>query len=443
MSKSIGRKFTPLSLLAFSFPSIIMMVFMSMYTIVDGIFISRYLGSSALSSANIVYPLVNVLEAVGIMLATGGSAVVAKKMGEGKQKEARDHFSFFTVVGLAACILFMVAGCVFTTQFSYLLGSDDKLLENCNRYLRTIMYFAPAAMLQMLFQTFLVTAGKPGLGLTATICGGVTNAVLDYVFLGVCHMDISGAALATGIGQMIVAFVGLGYFFFVKGELYFSPFHADWKNLLRACINGSSEMVSNISIAVVTYLYNIIMMRLIGENGVAAITIILYAQFLFNSLYLGFSMGVAPVISYKYGAKSERELKQITKISKCFVLLSSVVITVLSFFLADAVTGIFVKPQEETFALASKGLSIIAISFLVSGYNIFSSSYFTALSDGKTSAVISFSRTFLFQVVLLLTLPGVLGVNGVWLSMPLAELLSFVLCVYFMRRKAEEIQSVI
>lgn len=438
MSKSIGSKFTPLSLLAFSFPSIIMMVFMSMYTIVDGIFISRYLGSSALSSANIVYPLVNVLEAVGVMLATGGSAVVAKKMGEGKYREARDNFSFFTVIGLAACILFMIAGCVFTTKISYLLGSDDKLLADCDLYLCNIMYFAPAAMLQMLFQVFLVTAGKPGLGLVATIFGGVANAVFDYVFLGVCHMDISGAAFATGIGQMIAAVTGVVYFLFIRGELHFSRFHADWKGLLKACINGSSEMVSNISIAIVTYLYNIIMMKLVGENGVAAITIILYAQFLFNSLYLGFSMGVAPVISYKYGAGCREELRQITNISKCFVLLSSLVITVLSFLMADAVTGIFVKPGEETFTLATKGMSIIAIGFLVSGYNIFSSSYFTALSDGKTSAIISFSRTFLFLVVLLLILPRLLGVNGVWLSIPLAELFSFGVCVYYMKRRRAE-----
>lgn len=433
MTQSIGQKFTPLSLLKFAFPSMIMMVFMSLYTIVDGIFISKYVGSGGLSSVNIVYPMFSLLLAVGIMLATGGSAVVAKEMGQGNTKKAREHFSFLTTTGLLVSVLFLIVGVFFGRNISYLLGANDNLIEHCNTYLKILLLFAPAGMLQALFQSFFVTAGKPRFGLFVTVLGGVTNAVLDYVFMGPMDMGVAGAALATGIGQLIPALSGLIYFSFGKGDIHFTKFKVDMKSLWEASINGSSEMVTNISNAVVTYLFNITMMKMAGEEGVAAITIIMYAQFLFNALYFGFSMGTAPVLSFQYGAKRNVELQKLSKICTSFVLISSVMVTLISFVSAKTVVGIFVLPQSEAYAITVPGFILFAISYLFSGYNIYSSSFFTALSDGKTSAIISFVRTFVCIIASLLILPRIIGINGVWLAIPLAEFLTFGLSYYYQR----------
>ena len=436
MSQSISQKFTPISLLKFALPSMVMMMFMSCYTIVDGIFISRYLGSEALSAANIVYPVFNLLLAVGIMFATGGSAVVSKKLGEGKKEEAMEDFSFLTAVGVALSVLLMIATLLFHNQISLFLGSSERILDYCNAYLIYLVLFAPACMLQSLYQSFFVTAGKPRLVLT--VIAGLANAFFDYFFLAVCGMEIEGAAIATGIGQMIPAVVGTVYFFFFKGELHFVPFHFHGATLKQSCFNGSSEMVSNLANAIITYLFNIILMRIAGENGVAAITIILYAQFLFNSLYLGFSIGVAPVIGFQYGAKNRDQLKSLYKICNCFVIASSVVIAFFSWLLSDGIASIFVQDRGETYVMASEGLRIFALSFLFSGFNIFSSSLFTALSDGKTSAIISFGRTCVFIILSLMILPNILGLTGVWLAIPVAEFLAVFVSVYYQWTKRKK-----
>ena len=437
MSQSISQKFTPISLLKFALPSMVMMMFMSCYTIVDGIFISRYLGSEALSAANIVYPVFNLLLAVGIMFATGGSAVVSKKLGEGKKEEAMEDFSFLTAVGVALSVLLMIATLLFHNQISLFLGSSERILDYCNAYLIYLVLFAPACMLQSLYQSFFVTAGKPRLGLVLTVIG-LANAFFDYFFLAVCGMEIEGAAIATGIGQMIPAVVGTVYFFFFKGELHFVPFHFHGATLKQSCFNGSSEMVSNLANAIITYLFNIILMRIAGENGVAAITIILYAQFLFNSLYLGFSIGVAPVIGFQYGAKNRDQLKSLYKICNCFVIASSVVIAFFSWLLSDGIASIFVQDRGETYVMASEGLRIFTLSFLFSGFNIFSSSLFTALSDGKTSAIISFGRTCVFIILSLMILPNILGLTGVWLAIPVAEFLAVFVSVYYQWTKRKK-----
>lgn len=435
MSQSISQKFTPVSLLKFAFPSMIMMVFMSLYTIIDGIFISRFLGDNALSMTNIVYPALSILLAISIMLATGGSAVVANKMGAGKRKEACADFSMLVTTGLIVSILLMIPTLFFLEPLCRLMGSSNDLMPYCTAYLGTLTLFAPACMPQSLFQCFFVTAGKPNIGLALTIIGGIANAVLDYLFMGPLGFGIEGAAIATGIGQAIPAVFGLFYFFFCKKELYFTKFKFHIKTLLAASTNGSSEMVTNLSNAVVTYLFNIIMMRMAGESGVAAITILLYAQFLFNALYLGFSMGVAPIFSFHHGASNRGELQNVYKISMWFVVLSSVVITVLSFLSADLIAGTFVMRGTETYTLTVSGFALFSLSFLFSGFNIFASALFTALSDGKTSAMISFTRTFGFILLSLLTLPSILGINGVWLAIPVAEFLTLFLSGFFHLQK--------
>ena len=438
MSQSISQKFTPISLLKFALPSMVMMMFMSCYTIVDGIFISRYLGSEALSAANIVYPVFNLLLAVGIMFATGGSAVVSKKLGEGKKEEAMEDFSFLTAVGVALSVLLMIATLLFHNQISLFLGSSERILDYCNAYLIYLVLFAPACMLQSLYQSFFVTAGKPRLGLVLTVIAGLANAFFDYFFLAVCGMEIEGAAIATGIGQMIPAVVGTVYFFFFKGELHFVPFHFHGATLKQSCFNGSSEMVSNLANAIITYLFNIILMRIAGENGVAAITIILYAQFLFNSLYLGFSIGVAPVIGFQYGAKNRDQLKSLYKICNCFVIASSVVIAFFSWLLSDGIASIFVQDRGETYVMASEGLRIFALSFLFSGFNIFGSAFFTGLNNGKISAIISTLRTLVIQTLALLILPIFFGLNGIWCAITAAELLTLIVTGSFLLQEKKK-----
>ena len=438
MSQSISQKFTPISLLKFALPSMVMMMFMSCYTIVDGIFISRYLGSEALSAANIVYPVFNLLLAVGIMFATGGSAVVSKKLGEGKKEEAMEDFSFLTAVGVALSVLLMIATLLFHNQISLFLGSSERILDYCNAYLIYLVLFAPACMLQSLYQSFFVTAGKPRLGLVLTVIAGLANAFFDYFFLAVCGMEIEGAAIATGIGQMIPAVVGTVYFFFFKGELHFVPFHFHGATLKQSCFNGSSEMVSNLANAIITYLFNIILMRIAGENGVAAITIILYAQFLFNSLYLGFSIGVAPVIGFQYGAKNRDQLKSLYKICNCFVIASSVVIAFFSWLLSDGIASIFVPDRGETYVMASEGLRIFALSFLFSGFNIFGSAFFTGLNNGKISAIISTLRTLVIQTLALLILPIFFGLNGIWCAITAAEFLTLIVTGSFLLQEKKK-----
>lgn len=443
MSTSINQKFTPFSLIRFAFPSIVMMVLMSCYTIVDGVFISRYVGSDALSAANIVFPVINVIIAAGIMLATGGSAVVAKELGENKEKAAIEHFTWITAAGVILSVIITVITIVFADPISIALGSDAALLPYCRDYLRFIMLFAPACMLQTLFQAFFVTAGKPNLGLFLTVFAGIANAVLDYVFMGVLDFGIAGAAVATGIGQVIPSIIGIIYFCAVKKGLRFARFKLDFSVLTAACLNGSSEMVNNLSQSIITFLLNIILMRLAGSDGVAAITILLYAQFFFNSFYIGFSLGVAPIFSFQYGAGNTKELRSIYKISNIFTIVSSFVILLISFVLADPVVSVFVERGTAVHRMAKEGFLIFMFSFLFSGFNIYSSSLFTSLSDGKTSAILSFSRTFAFNLIILLVLPNLIGLTGVWLAIPLAEFLTVFLCIFYHKKKLPMIHSIV
>ena len=438
MSNSIAKEFKFFSLLRFAFPTMIMMVFMSLYTIIDGIFISRLVGTDALSATNIVYPTISLMIAVGVMLATGGSAIIAKKMGEKKEQEAREDFSFIVLTGVIIGLVFIVVGIVFIHPIVRLLGSTDGLMDYCVGYLGVSLLLAPACILQLLFQTFFVTAGKPVLGLVLTISGGVANMVLDYLFMGVFRMGVEGAALATGIGQLIPALVGVGYFLFVRHSLYLVKPKIRWSVLVESSFNGSSEMVTNLSGGIVTFLYNIIMLKLVGEAGVAAITIVLYGQFLFNALYMGFSMGVAPVISYNYGSENNRMLKRIFKICMLFIAVSSVIVTMFALIMSPIIVGIFTPVGTETYTLAKTGFLLFSLNFIFAGINIFASSMFTAFSDGKTSAIISFVRTFVLIVINILVLPALIGVNGVWLSVPLAEFMSVFLSGYFFVRKKEK-----
>lgn len=437
MSNSIAKDFKFFSLLRFALPTMVMMIFMSLYSIVDGIFISRLLGTNALSAANIAYPVISIVFAVGIMLSTGGSALIAKKLGEGKEREAREDFSFLTLVSFLFGIAILLIGNIFIEPIVRALGSTDALLPYCVDYLSVSLLLAPAAMLQMMFQTFFVTAGKPLIGLMLTISGGVANMILDYLFMGPFNMGISGAALATGIGELIPAVIGLFYFLFTRHSLYLTKPVVRFQVLKESCFNGSSEMVTNLSTAVVTYLFNITMLKFLGEPGVAAITIVLYGQFLFNALYMGFSMGVAPVISYNHGSQNLPLLKRIFKICIGFISISSILITIMALVSSPVIVEIFTPIGSATYDIAKTGFFLFSINYIFAGINIYSSSMFTAFSDGKVSALISFVRTFVLIVLNILLLPYLIGVNGVWLAVPAAEFMTLFLSVYLFYKKRD------
>lgn len=431
-NNKLNQDFGVWSLLKFTAPSTIMLVFISMYQMVDAVFVSNYVGSDGLSALNIVYPVISIVLAVSIMLSTGGGAIIAKNMGEGKNQEAKEKFSLLVAAGGVLGVLLMVLGVVFIRPLIHLMGATPHLYDYCHDYLLILVLTIPMSILQVLFQSFFVTAGKPHLGLGMTIAGGLTNLVLDYLFIGVFHMGVAGAGLGTAIGYTLPAIYGLLYFLLCrKGTLYLVKPVFRGKFLRDSCINGSSEMVTNMAVAVTTFLFNVMMLHYVGEDGVAAVTIVLYAQFLMTSVFMGFSSGVAPIISYNYGMGNQKRLKKLFRISMGFVLITSLGVFLLSFVVKDPIIRIFVSAESSVFTLASHGFTLFSVSFLCTGTSIFASSMFTAFSNGVVSAVISFLRTFFFLSVCLILLPAVMGEDGIWWAVPVAEGLALVVAIFF------------
>lgn len=428
MTKSIdnplSQNFNLSSLLRFAFPTIIMMIFMGLYTIFDTIFVSRFVNTNALSALNIVCPVINIIVGLGTMLATGGSALVARKMGSGENKRGNQDFTLIVLAGAALGILVAILGIVFIDKIIWSLGASELLFPYCKQYLFMLLLFTPASMLQVLFQSLIVTAGRPRLGMILSISAGIINIILDYIFMVPLNMGIYGAALGTGIGYLIPTIIGILFFAFSKGTLQFHKPVLDFKVIFESCSNGFSEMVSQLAAAVTTFLFNTIMMNLLGVDGVAAITIIIYTQFLLTTLYIGFSMGVAPIISYNYGGRNYNQLKKIFKICIIFIATVSVIIFVLAMVFASPLVNIFSPKGTSVYNIARDGFFIFPFSFLFCGLNIFASATFTALSNGKVSAIISSLRTFVFITLGLLILPHFYEVHGVWLAVPLAELIT-------------------
>nr|WP_122011612.1 MATE family efflux transporter [Maliibacterium massiliense] len=433
MKHDISREFTFRQLLRFALPTIIMMMFLSLYTIVDGLFIARFVGTEALSANNLVYPLICVNMAVALMFATGGSAVVSRQMGEGRMQEARENF---TLVALATILLSALLGAVillFMEPIVRALGADEALLPLCRRYLTILSWFAPVSALQMLFQSFFVVAGKPTLGLTLTITAGLLNIVLDYVFIVPMGMGIFGAALATALGYCVPGIGGLLYFARKRAGLCFAKPAWRGRVLGQSAYNGASEMVANLSLSIVTLLFNLTMLRFAGSDGVAAITVILYCQFLMTSLFLGFSLGVAPVFGFHYGAQNQGYLKKLLRMCVGFIAVASVAIFLGSVLGAGGIAHLFAPRDSAVYALVAHGMRVFSISFLFAGVNIFASALFTALSNGRVSAIISFSRTFLFTLAGILLLSHLFQVEGVWLAVPFAEGATVLLVCCFTR----------
>ncbi|MCB6202668.1 MATE family efflux transporter [Extibacter muris] len=436
MDNTLAKKFTFSSLLSFAIPNIIMMISLSMYIIIDGMFVSRLIGTTALSAVNMFYPAICFEMAIAIMIATGGSAIVARKMGEGKQKEAQNNLSLLIVVELLIGIFIAIFGNLFTSNIVSFLGASSTQAPLSITYAKIIFTFAPAFFLQTAFQTFFVTAGKPTLGLIVTILAGVTNIVLDYMFMAPLNMGVAGAAIATGIGYCIPAFVGIVFFLTAKNNsLHFVRPRFDSKVLLKSCTNGSSEMVTNLANAATTFLFNYTLLQFYGENGVASITIILYFQYIFTALYFGYSNGIAPILSYKFGNDDKMQLKSIFKNSILFLIISSIVANILIHITVTRALTIFTPANSDVYNIALHGFNIYSLAFIIMGLGIFSSSMFTAFSDGKTSAIISFSRTFIFIIGAVLILPTIFGEIGVWIAVPIAEILGFIVALFYLLTK--------
>lgn len=417
------------SLMRFAAPSMIMMLITSLYQIVDSVFVSRFVNTTALSAINIVYPVINIVIAVAIMLASGASAIIAKELGEGKSEDARKHLTLIVIVGFAFGIAIAIIGAIFLNPILRALGANDALYNYCRDYLVIQLFFTPFSILQMILQTFFITAGRPSLGMGISICAGLINGVLDFIFMVPMNMGIAGASLGTGIGYTIPAIVGLLFFFNKENTLHFVKPKIDFKMLLKTCSNGSSEMVSNLATGLTTLLFNLMMLKYAGEDGVAAITIVLYAQFLLTAIVIGFSMGAAPVISYNYGAKNVKSLKSTFKYCLIFICVVSVLTFIVAKITAPFIVLVFTPVGTNVYNLATQGFGLFSYSFLFVGFNVLASGLFTALSNGRVSAIISFLRTFLFTAAAILIMPYIFELQGVWLAVCVAEAFALVVSV--------------
>lgn len=435
MAIQLSDHFNYKRLFQFTFPSIIMMIFSSIYGVVDGFFVSNYAGKTAFAAANFIMPVLMIVSTVGFMYGTGGSAIVAKTLGEGKPKKANEYFSLFVYFAFTIGIIISILSFIFISPIATLLGAKGELLANSVIYARMILATLPFYILQMMFQSFFVTAQKPKLGLLVTVLSGVTNIVLDatLVPLAGAEYKLIAAAIATAASQFVGGALPLLYFFRQNNSLLkLGKTQCNPRILLKATINGSSEFTSNIAMSIVGMLYNIQLLRYAQENGVAAYGVMMYVSMIFAAAFIGYTVGVAPVIGYHDGAKHKDELKSLRKKSLNIITVLGIIMFLASEILAVPLAKIFVGYDASLMALTISGFRVFALSFLFMGFSIFGSSFFTALNDGITSAIISFLRTFVFQTAAVLILPLFLQIDGVWISIVVAELIAMILTLTFL-----------
>ena len=439
MNIKLSDSFSYKRLIQFTLPSVAMMVFTSIYGVVDGFFVSNYAGKTAFAAVNLIMPFLMLLGTVGFMFGTGGSALVAKYMGQGRPEKANRLFSLFVYFSAALGTVISVLAFIFIRPIAVALGADGAMLQNCVLYGRIIIVAAPAFILQQEFQSFFVTAQKPTLGLIATVVSGVTNMVLDALFVGGFGWGIAGAAVATALSQLVGAVIPLCYFFRKNNSpLRLGKTGYNGKALLKAVTNGSSELMSNVSMSLVNMLYNFQLMKYAGENGVASYGVLMYVNFVFIAVFIGYSIGVAPVVSFHFGAGNHGELRSLRR--KSFVLIGgcSVVMLLLAELFGTPLARFFVGYDAELLQLTARGFQIFSFSFLFAGLSIFGSAFFTALNDGLTSALISFLRTLVFQVAAVLLLPLIFGIDGVWFSVVAAELVACTVSLIFIAAKRKK-----
>ena len=428
MKIRLSDHFTYSRLLRFTLPSVVMMIFTSIYGVVDGFFVSNYAGSTQFAAVNFIMPFLMVFGAVGFMVGAGGSALVSMKLGQQQRDKANEIFSLLIYALISVGAVFTLLGIALMRPVAEALGADADMLGYCVTYGRIIMLALVPFMLQNVFQSFFVTAEKPHFGLYVTIAAGVSNMVLDWFFLAVLHKGVAGAAAATAISQCIGGIIPLIYFISPNSSvLRLGKTHFDGKALAKTCTTGSSEFMTNVSMSLVNMLYNYQLMRLTGKNGVSAYGVIMYVSFIFVGMYVGYSIGTAPVTGYHYGAKNYDELKSILRKSLRIIGTAALVIAIIAQLAAPLLAKIFVGYDPELYAMTERAFRIYSLSFLLSGFNIYASSFFTALNNGLISALISFGRTLVFQIFSVLLLPAIFGLTGVWCAIVVAEALALVL----------------
>ena len=433
MKIQLSDHFTCKRLLKFVLPSVVMMIFTSIYGVIDGLFVSNFVGKTTFAAVNFIMPVLMVMGALGFMIGSGGSAITAKTLGEGDDKKAQGVFSLMIYTSVIAGITLTVIGQLILRPISSALGAEGEMLDYCVSYGRIILCSLTPFMLQNVFQSYFVTAAKPHIGLAVTVAAGCTNIVGDYLFIAVFKWGVEGAALATALSTCIGGFIPLIYFARKNSSLLrLGKPLVDMKILLDACINGSSELMTNIAMSLANMLYNYQLMKIAGEDGVAAYGVIMYAAYIFAAIYIGFSIGSAPVTSYHYGAQNHGELKNLFATSLKILSVAAVIITLLSVATAGRLTEFFVGYDKELCDMTSHGFRLYSLSFLLCGFNIYASSLFTALGNGAVSAAISFLRTLFFQVIAVLILPIILGINGIWLAVTAAELMALAVTITFL-----------
>lgn len=426
-------------LLSFTFPSIIMMVFTSIYGVVDGFFVSNYVGKTPFAAVNFIMPLLIILGCAGFMFGTGGSALIAKNMGEGNMKKANELFSLIVYAAVACGILLMVLGLIFIRPVALLMGAKGQLLEDSVLYGNIILIAQPFFILQYEFQCLFATAEKPKFGLYVTVASGVTNMILDAIFVAIFHWGLVGAAAATAFSQFVGGVIPLIYFARKNSsQLQLGTCKFDGRALLKTCTNGSSELMSSISASVVGMLYNIQLMKYAGENGVAAYGVLMYVSMIFQAIFIGYSVGGAPIVGYHYGAQNYDELKNLRKKSIILINIFSILMFMAGQILAKPLSLIFVSYDRELLEMTIHAFTIFSFSFLLSGFSIFSSSFFTALNDGLTSALISFLRTMVFQSSTVMIFPMFWALDGIWISIVAAEVMATVVIILLLIGKQKK-----
>ena len=432
----LSDHFSYSKLLRFTLPSICMMVFTSIYGVVDGLFVSNFAGKTPFAAINLVMPFIMILGGMGFMIGTGGTALVSKLMGEGKKDEANSTFSMMVLFTLLLGIVLSAVGFLTMRPVSYFLGATDAMIDDCVLYGRIVTGFTFAFMLQNVFQSFFIAAEKPRLGLIVTVAAGVTNMVLDALFIAVFNWGVAGAAIATGLSQCVGGVLPLIYFLRPNDSLLrMRPTSLRLRPILQACGNGSSELMSNISSSLVGMLYNFQLMHLIGEDGVSAYGVLMYVQFIFVAIFIGYSIGCAPVVSFHFGAQNHSELKSLLRKSTLLMASGGVLLTIAARLLAAPLARLFVGYDAGLFELTSHAFRLFSWSFLLAGFNIFTSGFFTALNNGAISAAISFLRTLVFQTSSVLILPLLLGVDGIWWAITVAEIFAFLISLMFLYLK--------
>ncbi len=417
------------NILKFAVPTIAMTVFMSFYTMVDGLFVSNLIGTDALSAINLTAPVIQLVTAISTMLATGGSAVIMKKMGEQKTDEAKEDFTLLILVNVIVGIVMCAVGYLAMDHIFAGMNLSADVERYCVEYLSRYLIFTVPVLLMNNFTLYMIASEKANLSLICSVTGGVLNMVLDYVFIAGFHMGISGAAIATGLGYSVTAVVGLFVFSRKKSLLHFKKPVFRFKVLAGAATNGCSEMATALVTGIITMMFNWTMLHYVGEDGVAAVTIIMYVLMFASSLYTGYSYGVAPMLSFYYGEQNHDKLKKMMAVSLKVIAVISVVTVAASFLLTRPLVSVFARPDNPVYDLAVTGNGICTIALFFIGFNIFASGMFTALSNGVVSAVLAFSRSFVFMLITMIVLPLLFGVNGIWLATPAAELMALALSV--------------